>query len=895
MSGLSYFCANFNLPEVPTMAKSSAETPLMQQHRAIKQRYPDAILLFRVGDFYETFGEDAITSSKVLGITLTKRNNGAAFSSELAGFPHHSLDTYLHKLVKAGHRVAVVDQLEDPKAAKGIVKRGVTELVTPGVATNDKLLEGSSNNFLAGIHFPDGWSASASDNIPLLGISFLDISTGEFFVAEGNTEYADRLLQTLRPAEIIFQRSHQKAFKEWFGSKVYTYTLESWLFDEAFATESLLKHFQTHSLKGFGIESMKAGIIAAGAVLHYLKDTEHPHLQHLATLQRIDREDHLWMDKFTIRNLELIGPSSGDGHGSHLLKVIDNTVSPMGARLIKRWLLMPLKDAARIRQRLDAVEFFIKDPDLRAALSQHIQQCGDIERLVSKIPSRKINPRELVLLAKGLEHVQAIKQLSGSFTEELPRDLGLQLDPCPDIRTRIEATISDNPPVAVSKGDTIRGGVNAELDKLRQIATGGKDYLVQLQQKEAGRSGISSLKIGFNNVFGYYLEVTNTHKDKVPADWMRKQTLANAERYITPELKEYEEQITGAEEKIMALEAAIYEELVAFLQTKIAPIQTNGHLLAILDCLLCFASNALQYNYKKPVLHEGRDLELKGSRHPVIERQLPAGESYISNDLVLDPGSQQIIILTGPNMSGKSALLRQTALITLMAHMGSFVPCDAASIPLTDKIFTRVGASDNLSGGESTFMVEMNETASIINNLTPGSLILLDEIGRGTSTYDGISIAWSIAEYLHNSPNAPKTLFATHYHELNELENKLPRVRNYHITNKEVGNKVIFLRKLAPGGSIHSFGIHVAKMAGMPPALIQRAEEILHQLEDKHVDSPIEESLKQVSAPKMQLSIFDAHTETFQQIRQLLENTDINRLTPVEALLKLQEIKHRLK
>lgn len=885
------------------MSKSSADTPLMQQHRAIKQKYPDAILLFRVGDFYETFGEDAIVTAKVLGITLTKRNNGAAYSQELAGFPHHALDTYLHKLVKAGHRVAVCDQLEDPKSVKGIVKRGVTEMVTPGVATNDKLLEGGSNNFLAGIHFPEGWpeagnggsDAKNSSKAPdTLGLSFLDISTGEFFIAEGNAEYADRLLQTLRPAEVVFQRSFQKHFKEVFGSKFYTYTLENWLFDETFAMENLLKHFQTHSLKGFGVEQMKAGIIAAGAILHYLKDTEHPNLQHISSLQRIDREDYLWMDRFTIRNLELLGPNTGEP-GSSLLNVLDNTVSPMGARLLKRWLLMPLKEAAKIHERLDAVEFVIKDPTLRTTLSQHIQQCGDIERIVSKIPVRKINPRELLQLARGLENTAHILETGAAFPDSWLRTLTQRLDPCTEAQQLILATIADNPPATAAKGDAIRLGINEELDRLRKIASGGKEYLVELQQKEAERSGINSLKIGFNNVFGYYLEVTNSHKNKVPSEWIRKQTLANAERYITPELKEYEEQITGAEEKILALELGIYEQLLTALMPSIPVIQTNGFLLATLDCLLCFAANALQYNYKKPHLHEGRELDLKGSRHPVIERRLPTGESYIPNDLLLDSNNQQIIILTGPNMSGKSALLRQTALITLMAHMGSFVPCDAAHIPLTDKIFTRVGASDNLSGGESTFMVEMNETASIINNITPASLILLDEIGRGTSTYDGISIAWSIAEYLHDSPHAPKTLFATHYHELNELENKLARVRNYHITNREVGNKVIFLRKLAPGGSIHSFGIHVAKMAGMPPSLLKRAEEILHQLEDKHVGAPIEESLKRIESPKMQMSIFDAHTETFHHIRQLLQDIDINRLTPVEALLKLQEIKNSLK
>jgi DNA mismatch repair protein MutS len=870
------------------MAKNGADTPLMQQHRAIKQRYPDAILLFRVGDFYETFGEDAIVASKVLGITLTKRNNGAAASSELAGFPHHSLDTYLHKLVKAGHRVAVCDQLEDPKSVKGIVKRGVTELVTPGVATHDKLLEGSSNNFLAAIYFPDNWP----DKNSTLGLSFLDISTGEFFVAEGDTEYAEKLLQALRPAEVIFQRNFQKHFKEKFGVW-HTYTMESWLFETGFATETLIKHFQTHSLKGFGVEEMTAGIIAAGAVIYYLKDTEHPNIQHIATIQRLDRDDFLWMDRFTIRNLELLGPGNGE-QGHSLLKVLDNTVSPMGARLLKRWVLMPLKDPKRIQQRLDTVEFLIKDPDLRNALAQHIHQCGDIERLVSKIPIRKIGPREVLQLARGLEHIDQIKAMSTTFPEGWLRDLTGHLDPCPAIHQQILATIDDNPPAVAAKGNVIRSGVNTELDRLRNIAANGKGYLVELQQKESQRSGITSLKIGFNNVFGYYLEVTNTHKDRVPADWMRKQTLANAERYITPELKEYEETITGAEEKITTLEGSIYEQLLAALQESIMPMQSNGQLLGQLDCVLCFAVNALQYNYKKPTIHEGREMQLTASRHPVIERQLPAGEPYIANDVLLDPATQQIIILTGPNMSGKSALLRQTALITLMAHMGSFVPCDSAHIPLTDKIFTRVGASDNLSGGESTFMVEMNETASIINNISSASLILLDEIGRGTSTYDGISIAWSIAEYLHNSPHAPKTLFATHYHELNELEYKMPRIRNYHITNKDTGNKVIFLRKLAPGGSTHSFGIHVAKMAGMPPALIQRAEEVLRLLEEKPVGAPTEESLKKVSAPKMQLSIFDSHTETFHHIRQLLEDTDINRLTPVEALLKLQEIKNTL-
>jgi DNA mismatch repair protein MutS len=867
------------------MTKTSTDTPLMQQHRAIKQKYPDAILLFRVGDFYETFGEDAIISSRVLGITLTKRNNGAAASSELAGFPHHALDTYLHKLVKAGYRVAVCDQLEDPKMAKGIVKRGVTEMVTPGVAINDKLLEHNSNNFLAGIHFTDEST----------GIAFLDISTGEFFVAEGNQEYIDKLLQTLKPAEVIFQRSYQKHFKESFGARFYTYTMESWIFDEAYATENLLKHFHTHSLKGFGVEELHNGIIAAGAVLHYLKDTEHPNLQHITSLQRIDREDHLWMDRFTIRNLELTG--TGAEQGNNLLKVLDNTVSPMGARLLKRWLLLPLKDINRINERLQLVASFIKEVELRNKLIYHIKQCGDIERLVSKIPMKKINPREVLQIARGLQHIEEIKNICSFHTEEYLKRLTDSLDCCSAIAEKIKNEIVDNPPALVAKGGVMNTGVHAELDQLRKIATGGKEYLAELQNKEAGETGISSLKIGFNNVFGYYLEVTNAHKNKVPGTWMRKQTLANAERYITAELKEYEEKITGAEEKILGIELELYDKLLLELQQFIAPMQVNGHVLAILDCLLCFAGNALQYNYRQPELHEGVELELKESRHPVIERNLPPGEPYICNDIVLNPASQQIIILTGPNMSGKSALLRQTALITLMAHMGSFVPADSAHIPLTDKIFTRVGASDNLSGGESTFMVEMNETASIINNITARSLILLDEIGRGTSTYDGISIAWSIAEHLHQSPFAPKTLFATHYHELNELENKLPRIKNYHITNKEVGNKVIFLRKLAPGGSTHSFGIHVARMAGMPPSLIGRANEILKQLEEKHVDNPssTREQVKQISSRKLQLSIFDAHSETFDDIRKLLEGMDINRLTPVEALLKLNEIKQLLK
>lgn len=867
------------------MAKAAAETPLMQQHNAIKAKYPDAILLFRVGDFYETFGQDAITTSSVLGITLTKRNNGNPAASELAGFPHHALDTYLHKLVKAGYRVAICDQLEDPKLAKGIVKRGVTELVTPGVATSDKLLEHSSNNFLAALHFEEDRT----------GIAFLDISTGEFFVAEGDKEYADKLLQSLKPAEVIFQRNQQRYFKENFGTKFFTYTLEEWIFAEAYATESLLKHFGTHSLKGFGIEGMSTGIVAAGAILHYLKDTEHPNLGHITSIQRIDREEHLWMDRFTIRNLELFGGAEGS---NTLLKVLDNTVSAMGARLLKRWMVLPLNSISKINERLNAVEFLVKEVDLRNKIAQYIKQAGDVERLVSKVPLKKVNPREVLQIAKGLQQTELIRSLCENSKNDYLKRLGDSLNPCKYILDKILKELNENPPAAASRGSVIAAGVHEELDALRKIASGGKDYLVELQQKEALATGISSLKISFNNVFGYYLEVTHAHKTKVPDTWIRKQTLVNAERYITPELKEYEEKIVGAEDKMLQIEMQLFEELLNELQDYIAPMQVNGHVMAVLDCLCCFANNAIYFSYKKPLLEDNFILDIKDSRHPVIERNLPVGETYIANDIYLDPSTQQIIILTGPNMSGKSALLRQTALITLMAHMGSFVPASDAKIPLTDKIFTRVGASDNLSGGESTFMVEMNETASIINNLTKRSLILLDEIGRGTSTYDGISIAWSIAEFLHNSPHQPKTLFATHYHELNELENKFSGIKNFHVTNKEVGNKIIFLRKLAPGGSTHSFGIHVARMAGMPPALIDRANEVLKQLEESREGgqaASLDSNIKKLSTPKMQLSIFDAHSMTFDEIRKLLEEVDINRLTPMEALLKLQEIKGKVK
>ena len=878
------------------MSKPNNDTPLMQQHQAIKEKYPDAILLFRVGDFYETFGEDAVKTSQALGITLTKRNNGSASSLELAGFPHHALDTYLHKLVKAGYRVAICDQLEDPKQAKGIVKRGVTEMVTPGTTTNDKLLEHHSNNFLAGIHM----------NGDVWGAAFLDLSIGEFLVAEGSPEYIDKLVQSLKPSEIVYQRQFQKIFKETFGQKFYTYTLESWIFDEKYATESLLKHFQTHSLKGFGIDQLAAAIIAAGAVLQYVKDTEHPHLQHITSVQRIDREDHLWMDKFTIRNLELI---SNDPEKHTLLQVLDHTVSPMGARLLKRWMVLPLNNLQQIQQRLDLVAFFVEQAELRKQVQHQIKLCGDVERLVSKLPLKKINPREVLHLAKSLQHIAQIKTLTQNVTSVSPSQvedtckakainylsrLSETLNSCEQIAETIVTYIEDNPPIQITKGGTIRTGVHKDLDEFKHIATSGKAYLIELQQKEMEATGINSLKVGFNNVFGYYLEVTNAHKNKVPDTWIRKQTLTSAERYITPELKTYEEKIIGAEEKIIQLETQLFDQLLLQLQDYIPPIQTNGQTLATIDVLLCFAEVAIQYKYKKPEMHSGIELQITAGRHPVIEQYLPAGEKYIDNDIHLDITTQQIIILTGPNMSGKSALLRQTALITLMAHMGSFVSATSAHIPLTDKIFVRVGASDNLSAGESTFMVEMNETASILHNATNKSLVLLDEIGRGTSTYDGISIAWSMVEHLHNSPQRPKTLFATHYHELNDIEQSLANVKNFHITHKEIGNKIIFLRKMEAGGSTHSFGIQVARMVGMPLALITRAEEILKQLEAKAIQTPAQK-IKTATTNQWQLSIFDTHTEAFQRIRTLLHSLDINRLTPVEALLKLNEIKEILK
>ncbi|MBA3827373.1 MAG: DNA mismatch repair protein MutS [Taibaiella sp.] len=862
--------------------KEAAETPLMKQHKDIKAKYPDAVLLFRVGDFYETFNEDAHIASRVLGITLTKRANGSASSVDLAGFPHHALETYLHKLVKAGYRVAICDQLEDPKLAKGIVKRGVTELVTPGVATSDKLLENKTNNFLAALYLGD----------PYCGIAFIDITTGEFFTAQGTAEYMDKLLQSFQPSEVVLSKSQIKKFRELFDTKVYTFLLDEWVFQQQYTYDILLQHFQTQSLKGYGIDDLNAAIIAAGAALHYLKDTEHTHLQHINSLQRITANEFLWMDRFTIRNLELVH-SSGE-QGCCLLQALDNTHTPMGARMLKRWLIFPLFDIHRIEQRLDLVSHFILSQDLNHALTTMVKQVGDVERLVGKIPLKKANPREIVQLGRGLYSMQQMREACMASNEEALCNMVHALQPLGQLQQIIKGTLIEEAPAQAGKGGMIREGVSAELDHLRSISRNGKDYLLQIQQKEAQRTGINSLKIAYNNVFGYYLEVTHSHKDKVPGDWIRKQTLANAERYITPELKEYEEQILGAEEKILSLESGLYQKLLAEIEPFIATIQTNAHIIAQVDCLLSFAYNARKYNYHRPVLSQDAILEIKSGRHPVIEQQLPPGETYIANDTSLDKEEQQVIILTGPNMSGKSALLRQTAIITLMAHMGSFVPADSAIIGLTDKIFTRVGASDNLSGGESTFMVEMNETASIINNISDRSLVILDEIGRGTSTYDGISIAWSIVEYLHNSAARPKTLFATHYHELNEMEHQLPRVKNYHITHKETGNKVIFLRKLARGGSRHSFGIQVARMAGMPPDLLNRANEILALLEEKHgaAGTTVQKVKKIPAAATFQLNIFDGITEDMRRVHQVLDETDINVLTPVQALLKLNELKN---
>jgi len=861
------------------------ETPLMKQYNKIKGKYPDALLLFRVGDFYETFGEDAIKTSGALGIVLTRRRNGSASFVELAGFPHHALDTYLPKLVRAGYRVAICDQLEDPKLTKKIVKRGVTELVTPGVSLNDHVLEQKENNFLAAVHLSQGLS----------GISFLDISTGEFFVAEGNMEQIDKLLQSFRPSEVIVQRQNRIRFMEQFGNKFYLTFFDDWVFTEEFAQDILLRHFNTKSLKGYGVENMKSGVIAAGAAIHYLYETHHDQLEHISKISRIDEGKYVWLDKFTIRNLELLYPLSPEGKS--LLTVVDQTRSPMGARMLRRWLSLPLKNKHEIEERLRVTGYFMQHPEQSEALNTSLKKLGDLERLISKVATSRVNPREMVQLYRALDAVNEIKTLCAQSKMDALEKISDQLNPCNTLSNKLKNELKEDPPTSVNKGQVISEGVSPELDDLRKIAFSGKDFLVQIQERESARTGIPSLKIGYNNVFGYYLEVTNTHKDKVPEEWHRKQTLTNAERYITTELKEYEQKILGAEDKIRILEQQLFDHLISFAATYTQPIQMDANLIAGLDCLLSFSKVSLENKYHKPELNEEYAIDIKAGRHPVIEQNMPAEEHYVANDIYLDNSKQQIIILTGPNMSGKSALLRQTALIVLMAQIGCYVPADKAEIGLVDKVFTRVGASDNISSGESTFMVEMNETASILNNISNRSLILLDEIGRGTSTYDGISIAWSIGEFLHNHPvYRAKVLFATHYHELNEMASSMPRIKNYHISIKEMGNKVIFLRKLKKGGSEHSFGIHVAEMAGMPAKVLKRAKELLETLEKAHEHNPLEHVTgNNVKDNDFQLSFIQLDDPLLFQIKEDILNTNIDTLTPVEALMKLNEIKNLLK
>lgn len=857
----------------------------MQQYNAIKAKYPGALLLFRVGDFYETFGEDAVKTAQILGIVLTRRGTGPNGALELAGFPHHSLDNYLSKLVRAGQRVAICDQLEDPKATKTIVKRGVTELVTPGVAYSDNIVSQKSNNYLAAVYFDKS----------VIGVSFADISTGEFLVAQGDAEYIDKLLQSFRPNEIVYQKSKRKEFHEIFGDRFYTFHLDDWAFTSDYAMEILTKHFEVASLKGFGVDKLSSGIVAAGVALHYLNETEHRNLKHISSISRLEQDKYVWLDRFTIRNLELV--ATVNDNAVTLFDTLDQTSTPMGARLLHRWIIMPLKELKPIEERLGMVAFFVQQPDLLETFTGHIREIGDLERLISKVGLLRVGPRELCQLKKALYHIEEVKKSALNANDPYLSRISDQLDICLTVREKLENQLQEDPPALLIKGNVIADGIDEELDRLRKIAFGGKDYLVEIQKREAANTGIPSLKVAFNNVFGYYLEVTHTHKDKVPEDWIRKQTLVNAERYITPELKEYEEQILGAEEKIQQIEARLYNELVQEVAGYIRQIQLNAYLVAKLDVLLCFARLAIDNHYVKPEVLKNKTLDIKGGRHPVIEKRLPAGEEYITNDVFLDSDTQQIIIITGPNMSGKSAILRQTGLIVLMAQMGCFVPAKEATIGLVDKVFTRVGASDNLSSGESTFMVEMNETASILNNISENSLILLDEIGRGTSTYDGISIAWAIAEYLHTHPSArPKTLFATHYHELNELANTMSRIRNFNVSVKEVSNKVIFLRKLVPGGSEHSFGIHVAKMAGMPPRLISRANEILKKLEiDRTEGQSIKDSIKKVQNQAYQLQMFSVEDPILVKVRDTLNNLDVNILTPVEALLKLDEIQRIIK
>ncbi len=857
-------------------------SPLMKQYNAIKVKYPDAMLLFRVGDFYETFGDDAKKASQVLGIVLTKRGAGSETETPLAGFPHHSLNTYLPKLVKSGMRVAICDQLEDPKMTKTIVKRGVTELITPGVSLNDEVLQSKSNNFLAAVHFGKR----------LLGISFLDVSTGEFLTAQGNSEYIDKLLQNFSPSEVLVQKQHRTKFNELFGDRFYTFYLEDWIFQPEYANEALTNHFKVKTLKGFGIEELEEGIIASAVVLYYLSETQHNKLDHIAVINRISEENYVWMDRFTIRNLELY--HSNSPNAVTLLEVIDKTISPMGGRLLKRWLALPLKDLNRIKKRHDIVKYFMDNDDFFELTTYQIKQISDIERLVSKVATGKVNPREVVALKNSLNAIIPIKEAAEKSNNESLKIIGEQLQSCTIIRQKITKTLNEDAPVNIAKGNAIAGGVSAELDELRAISKLGKGYLDNMQAREIERTGISSLKISFNNVFGYYIEVRNTHKDKVPEEWIRKQTLVSAERYITEELKEYETKILGAEEKIGKLEQELFAELISSLMDSIQPIQLNAQLIAQIDCLSSFAEVAKQNNYVRPLLDESTDLEIKNGRHPVIEKQLPIGEEYIANDVVLNRNQQQIIMITGPNMSGKSAILRQTALIVLLAQMGSYVPAQNARIGVVDKIFTRVGASDNISMGESTFMVEMNETASILNNISERSLVLLDEIGRGTSTYDGISIAWAIAEYLHEHPSKAKTLFATHYHELNDMTNTFERVKNFNVSVKELKDKVVFLRKLVPGGSEHSFGIYVAKLAGMPSSVIHRASKMLKQLEKNHTNSSVKETLKTASENDMQLSFFKLDDPLLENIKEEILSTNIDILTPIEALMKLNEIKRML-
>ena len=852
----------------------------MKQYNAIKVKYPDALLLFRVGDFYETFGEDAIKASKILDIILTKRGAGSESETELAGFPHHSINTYLPKLVKAGERVAICDQLEDPKQTKTIVKRGVTELVTPGVALNDEVLNSKSNNFLASVYFGK-----------YIGVSFLDVSTGEFLTSQGNVEYIDKLLQNFKPSEVLISKQKRAEFVESFGNDFHTFYLEDWVYQDDYANETLLKHFQTNTLKGFGIEDLYEGIVASGSILHYLGETQHHKLEHITSINRIAEDEYVWMDKFTIRNLELY--HSTNANAVTLINIIDKTISPMGGRLLKRWLALPLKNVNKIRDRHEVVQFLLNNNTILQKIQHQIKQVGDIERLISKVATGKVNPREVIHLKNSLEAIVPVKSMASNCDNEALKIIGDSLQSCNILREKIKETLNEDAPVNILKGSTISSDFSSELKELRGLAFSGKDYLDKMLQRETERTGITSLKIASNNVFGYYIEVRNSHKDKVPEEWIRKQTLVNAERYITEELKEYESKILGAEERILAIEQQLFAELVGWMSSYIKPVQLNANLIGQLDCLCGFAQLAKENKYVYPVIDDSFDLDIKDGRHPVIEKQLPIGEAYIANDLFLDRETQQIIMITGPNMSGKSAILRQTALIVLLAQIGSFVPAKEARIGLVDKIFTRVGASDNISMGESTFMVEMNETASILNNVSERSLILLDEIGRGTSTYDGISIAWAISEYLHEHPSKAKTLFATHYHELNEMSETFERIKNFNVSVKELKDTVLFMRKLVEGGSQHSFGIHVAKMAGMPQQVIQRANKILKKLEKSHSSEELTDKVKSLK-DEMQLSFFNLDDPLLEEIKEEIINIDIDVLTPVEALMKLNGIKRML-